>query len=248
MWLFKKPKVEFLCMLKEALVAHPITEISKAKPRWLDEHATEYANLAKETLTDDNVMLRSVAKCRGIRDLFKTGWVLYNWQDIYIRVEEGGKFTWSTPLSQKQLIGFDMVSFHSNESFSKCPHLAQQVPIIKVLTPWRVKIPDGYSLMQLGVPYQDHNMFTTGVGIFPDKFGYMELNIQLFWHEKRPMILKAGTPLAHLVLIKNEKIPTDIRMASADELKRIASQQNIKNSMFRPNYAEMTAHLSKLKD
>lgn len=246
MGFFTKPKIEFLCMLPEALAAHPVQHISKARPKWLDEHATDYAFRSKETLTDENVTLRTVAKCRGIREMFRTGWLLYNWQDIYIRVEEGGKFTWSTPVSQKQLIGFDMVSFHSNESFSKCPHLAEQVPIIKVLTPWRAKIPDGYSLMQLGVPYQEHDMFTTGTGIFPDKFGFMELNIQLFWHEKRPMILKAGTPLAHLVLIKNEEISSEIRLADEKERRLIAAQQTIKNSMFRPNYVDMVDSIRKV--
>ena len=73
--------------------------------------------------------------------------------------------------------------------------------IIKVNTFWRYSSSDDIVLLQMPIPYPDHNIFTACTGIIdPDK--YLELIVQLQWHKlDGQYTIKAGTPLCQLIPI-----------------------------------------------
>jgi hypothetical protein len=243
---FKKPKIEFLSTVDTALHIHPIEPSNFARPKWLEVEAAHYV-ADNKVLNVDSLTARTIAKCRGIRDLYKTGWVVRAWQDIYVDAKDNGSLEWRTPTSQEKINGEVEMSAHSSDTFKHCPHLSKQVPIIKLHNPWIVKIPKGYNILQLPMAYQDNSLFTTAMGMYDSDFGLMELNVQLFWHGRGPQIIKAGTPLAQYILVKKEKIPYEVRKATSEERQILATQQHIKQNTFKTNYVSMLAALKKLK-
>lgn len=236
---FKKPKVEFITDVPAALYSYPIVPIRKVKPQWLLDSAKDYAETIKQPIDFETARVTSIAKCKGITHLFKTGWVVRAWQDIVIEANDDGSFRWKTTCDQQAINKIPALQDHDVNTFERCPHLREQVPILKVQTPWRIIIPEGYSILQMPFPYQDHKMFTTATGLYSQEFGLMQANIQLFWHERKPTILKAGTPLAHLILVKNEKIPFTTREMTKDEIDLGTLQSSLKQRLFRTNYPPM---------
>lgn len=238
---FKKPKVEFLCTLEAAMYTYPIEPINKSKPKWLEKEAAQF--VAEQKLFGVGHIASTIAKCRGIRDLYKTGWVLKAWQDIYVDAKEDGSCEWRTRVNLEKLDGAPEVDFHSADTFRNCPHLKEQIPIIKIQPPWLMKIPKGYNVIQLPMFYDENDLFTTALGIYDSTFGFMELNVQLFWHKRGPHIIKAGTPLAHYILLKDEKIPHEIRLVTDEERKQVGTKQAIIACAFKTNYRSMLTML-----
>jgi hypothetical protein len=246
--LFKRPKVKFLCSIEAALIAYPVEPINKAVPKWLETEAAEYSKDYKE-INANTLSKTTFTKCKGIRELYKTGWVVRAWQDIYVDANDDGSFEWRTKVNQSAYNGVNEVSAHSPDTFKHCPHLSKYVPILKIQTPWVMDIPKGYSALQLPVAYQDNPLFTGVEGIYNRNFGLMDLTIQLFWHGRGPQMIKAGTPLAHFILIKNEKIECEVRVMNEEEVKVSRLQRMLKNICFKPNYKDMLTAIKKtLKD
>ena len=239
------PKIEFLCLIPGVKESYPISSIKHYKPQWLHEEATEYARLREEYKQDPMKIIengRSIAKCLGIRAMFNTGWVIPTWQDIIIDKEaDSDVWSWKTPIAQESLNSKlnSYVNSHDPNSFRKCPHLSKKTPIVKIESPWIARVPDGYSLMQVPIPYQEHDLFSAAGGIFPSSMGYMEVNVQLLWNTSGRTLIPAGTPLAHLVLLKNEGIEDEVRDISTLEEKVWTAQKTIRNSVYERNYADI---------
>jgi len=240
----KRPKVKFLCLGQGVLESHPIVEARFKKPKWFSEEAKEYSERKKASFINYDQYVqnnRSIAKCVGIRDLYKTGWVLSSWQDIVINKVDAHTFHWTTPLDQKKVGDFlhDYVASHDSKTFEKCPHLAKKTPVLKIQSPWVAVIPKGYSLLQMPVTYQDNDLFETATGIFNHEWGMMELNVQLFWLKDGVSVIPAGTPLAHYVLVKNDEPVTEVRYIKDSELDFLKGQINIIQSCISITYKQL---------
>lgn len=238
-WFKKPPKIEFLCRMDSALVHYPIIEAKKATPEWFTKTTTQYAKtLANNKESADETLVRSIAKCNGIRTLLRTGWVVRTYQDIHLVVKANGEFVWKTPLNQKALIHDDFVGFHAEDSFKGCKALENKVPLVKIQTPWVAKIPEGYNLMVAPLAYADEKRFLTSTGIFDRGFGLMELNIIVLWQAGAgEFLIKAGTPIAHLMLVPVGKTDYVVRNISDLELRELRAAQEIKASMFSRNFS-----------
>lgn len=246
LWFKKQPKIEFICSADIALANYPIIEARKFMPEWFTQATTEHAKdlLALKESNDLNA-IRDVSKCSGIRKLLKTGWIARTYQDMHLKVSEGG-FEWTTPLDQSKLNKSDLVAHHSPDSFRKCPRLKNKAPVLKIQLPWVVKIPEGYNLVQMPLFYWDEPRFTTATGIFDRRFGPMELNIQLLWESgDGEFLIKAGTPLAQLVLIPDVVPAHSIRLATEEELKQSTVTSQLKACSYNQNYAVIKNNIKK---
>lgn len=237
-WFKKQPKVEFLCTADVALIQYPIIEARKFMPEWFTQATTEHAKdmlLLKQS--NDVNAIRDVSKCNGIRKLLKTGWVVRAYQDIHLQIV-GTQFIWTTPLDQVQLNNIPLVEHHSTDSFKKCPHLENKTPILKIQLPWLVKIPKGYNMMQLPLAYWNETRFTTATGIFDRQFGFMQINVQLLWEGgDGEFLIKAGTPLAHLILVPEINVSHTVRLVTEKEARQQQNIVDIKSCSYHQNYA-----------
>jgi hypothetical protein len=111
----------------------------------------------------------------------------------------------------------EAVSFHPKHQYAD--HLGGAIPnslanVLKIQTPWRCHVPEGYYLQESNMPYSNEKRFTTVPGFFSREHGVAQINIQLLWHVlKGTTVIKAGTPLAHYMLIPKDQ-PELVSMAA----------------------------------
>lgn len=234
---FKKPKVEFLCTHPGALETYPIIPMRKARPKWLDlslrEFIADKANGHPE---------KSIARCPGITKLYKTGWMVYSWQDIKVRIDDNGHYDWTAKIDESKIRPGSAIVMgnHLGDTFKHSEFLSNKIPILKLQLPWAVKLPEGYNMMQLPVPYQEHDKFTTATGVYERDFGYFELNLQLLCKGGADeFVIEAGTPLAHLILLKDEHVNSEVRYVTSEESEEMLTITVMKASKHMINYTNL---------
>lgn len=195
--------LQFFCFDPDVIQNYPITPISDIKFEWLEKAREYYKKFPDKHET---------TSCPGIISILNRGWVQLAYQDIIIETDKkhpksyigysredqrkrrGGKYT-SVYLSD-----------HSPEQmwqFQKDWRKDTLHCMLKIQSPWFVKIPTGYSLLTMPVPYADDIRFSAATGTMR---GTHYLNIQLFWHcINGREVIKAGTPLNYMMLVKDEK-------------------------------------------
>ena len=206
--LFKKePKVVFQAKMPGIETFMPIIPASSYKPKWLATARSKYSEkLAGQQLIDRRYA--SVHRCPGIIDLMNSGWIVRAWQDFTIETNgDGGSFKWNAAIACNQFTNIDDIggmpaSFLTDYLPKRIDTLKS---VIKFNSPWLVTVPKGWSLLSMPMLYSDDGRFTSCPGILDtemDKF----VNIQVFWHKLNSIeVIKAGTPLAHLVLMPTRK-------------------------------------------
>jgi hypothetical protein len=242
--LFKKPKVEFLCTHPGALETYPIVPMRKARPKWLELSLREF--IADKSNGHPE---KSIARCPGITKLYKTGWMVYAWQDIVVNIGPKGEYEWEAKIDESVIRPGSAVVMgnHLGDTFKHSEFLSKKVPILKLQLPWAVKIPEGYNMMQLPVPYQEHDKFTTATGVYERVFGYFELNLQLMCRGGVDrFVIEAGTPLAHLILIKDETVPSVARYATQDEVEEMLTITVVKASRHMINYTNLKKAIAQI--
>ena len=206
--LFKKePKVIFQATLPGIETVMPIIPASSYKPKWLATARSKYSEkLAGQQLIDRRYA--SVHRCPGIIDLMNSGWIVRAWQDFTIETNgDGGSFKWNASIDSKDYIGNDDIGHMLGHALTD--YLPKRIDtlstVIKFNSPWLVTVPKGWSLLYMPMLYSDDGRFTSCPGILDTEIDKM-LNIQLFWHKLNSIeVIKAGTPLAHLVLMPTRK-------------------------------------------
>ena len=236
----KQPTIEFLCVLSGALETYPPEPIKNYKPKWLTDTITEFAKSDRFEAT--------VGKCPGIRKILTTGWIIKTWQDIDIIVHDDGMFEWRTPYDEggDRPDGLNTIGYHDKSTFKHSEFLSKKIPLIKFQIPWRAKPPKGYDILVMPVPYQEHDDYTTETGIWENEFGIMALNIVAMWNKPGKFHIPAGTPIAHLMLVKKEKYNYVARYATDKEIVQIQTITRIIHNKFTTNYKEMKQSISKV--
>jgi len=201
--------VRFYSFIPEYTKNFPIRKISLGDYKWISK--------LKEDFMLDPQQENHTAKCPGIMLICKTGWVQTAYQDIEIETfGDGANFNWKTEINQAEIpeIGHilnDYVHYHTPDQFDKFKPLSDNTlkTILKINSPWFAEIPKGYSLLRLPVPYHDDDRFSIPPGILSyNNF----LNIQMYWHRLNSKeVIKKGTPLCQLILIKNQEPNYEIK-------------------------------------
>lgn len=221
----KKPKLEFFSISPEIAKLAPIVPAHEIKPRWWDKAQQQFVEATKDPEFGKSKFVHT-AKCPGIFNLIRYGWIMTTWQDILIKTNgDGHTFEWSTPIDQKKVHSTnemgEAVGFQSKEQLSDfmggwCNSLNT---VIKINTPWRCIVPKGYYLLEQQVPYADDDRFTTLPGFFSREYGVAQMNPQLRWHlTNGETVIKAGTPIAHYMLIPQEQADVTVMEATKQQI------------------------------
>jgi hypothetical protein len=217
-----RPKIEFFSLSPHIANLAPILPAHHFKPKWFDAATDEFVDMAKK---DDfgTSIVRHTAKCPGVFNLIRYGWVMTTWQDIVIETN-GDKqtFKWSTPNDQKKLKS--KIDLDENIGFNSREQLSDYMGgwddslgcVLKIQTPWRIIVPKDYYLLEGPLPYSVEKRFTTLPGFFSQEYGVAQLNVQLKWHVLNgKTLIKAGTPISHYMLVP--KIQADMTSMEANE-------------------------------
>jgi hypothetical protein len=229
--LFKKesPTIKFMSLSPEIAEIAPILDATTFRPAWMKAAAADYAN-AKAQPGFGTTKFLHTAKCPGIFNLYRTGWVMTAWQDITITTNgDGESFNWTTASDQKALTNGEQIGpnieWHPAEQYTK--YVGKEADtltnLIKYVSPWRCVVPEGYYLMEMALPYSQEKRFTTVPGFYSKEYGVAQMNPQFKWHAMNSTeLIKAGTPIAYYVLVPKDQGtmtsgPADAEMIQLDK-------------------------------
>jgi hypothetical protein len=170
--------------------------------------------------TKDRNLPSHLYQCPGIFDLYNHGFILPLWHDVIIKTQAGQQgFQYITPSETlSKLYEGDTVTSQPPDVtkwIPKRPHSIEA--IVKLNTPWHIVTPKNVKLLITPVAYSDRYEFESTIGVLDPAIN-TELNIQGYWNipngERK---LTAGTPIAHIIPLTEEKYEHVIRdMTEAD--------------------------------
>jgi hypothetical protein len=249
--LFKKPKVVFECLIPGVERIMPMIEAKDIRHAWVNRAVAE-VKIARQSPEYGMKKQVHTAKCPGIFNLQRHGWVMRTWQDITIETfGDGNRFEWTSAIDQKKLSeqAGNYVGFHPDTHF---PNYMENWPsnalrtVVKIQSPWTCVVPKGYYLMEMPVAYSDENRFITLSGFFNHEQGPAPLNPQLIWCVMNgKTLIKAGTPIAQYILIPKQTYEMDVRPLKEANEHEIFELLN--NNRFIKNYAEVKRFYGEVK-
>lgn len=218
---FKQPEIVFSCEFPEIQELYPIEPITTVKRNWFK--ATGAAYKEEVDRVGKYLSVSGTAKCPGIHQIVKHGYVLRAWHDLTIRTtDDDYELSFSIPenmagFCQKRGWHKEMIGFFPGDA----SRLAVPVPegslktLIKFSTPWCVKVPKGWSLLIMPVAYGDETRFSSTHGMLPGGEIYQINPILQINFKNGIEKIDAGTPLCQLLFIKDEKI--NVKFKKFDE-------------------------------
>lgn len=196
-------QVDFYTNVEGMDTTYPIIKASEVEMPWMGESRKRFATARKDFTKGKQT---GAHMCSGIVHLMQTGWVLTTWHDFVIKTYAGSdNFDWAVPSGAvNNAVNSNAVgSFAPNQfgDFAKLPPQTLKT-VVKLHTPWRFHMPKGWGLMMSPLQYVNETRFSSSVGIIDPTINN-ELNPILYWHVlDGETLVKAGTPLCHLIPIK----------------------------------------------
>jgi len=195
----KEPKVIWWSVIDGLEKVIPVVKSKEYIPDWWRK---------AERFTDNKDLMDrgTIKNCPSMPEFLSQGYVLPLWCDLHITINENG-FILQSP---EPMFTF---SSHNDAQFKN--FLPQDIQnnismVLKPNCPWRVKTPDGWSLMQLPMFYEFNPIFEVLPGVIWSDIHY-EINQQMLIKKYGEFELKRGTPLAMYVPYKRVKYKTDLQ-------------------------------------
>jgi len=214
-------KIDFIAQIEGVETIMPIIKASEYRHKWMIKMAQDYKKLGSLTQRSDftnpstppSKDQRHTSKCPGIIDYRNQGYIVRLHQDVKIDVlgDDQESYRWQGPLNDKYLDTKDEFINHHGEGnlypfYENWPKDTLK-KIIKVNMPWKVRIPKDHYLLQMHPFYLDDFRFTTCSGVLDCNMGIAPIAVPMFWHTtKGEELIKAGTPIAQLILIPKDEI------------------------------------------
>lgn len=144
----------------------------------------------------DTSVAGNIKTCPSFIDYFTKGFMMPMWTDMILKYSPETN-EWRYKTSDKRFT----VDYHSNEQyldFVEHKFLGDNTYFVfKLLSPWKIITPKGYSTLQLPATYHFNDDFSVMTGV-RDTDIYHNLNIQLLIHSpNKEIFIPRGTPLAH---------------------------------------------------
>jgi hypothetical protein len=150
--------------------------------------------------------IKTVRNCPGISDLFSNIYVVPMWQNTSITFlpKEEISVTY-----EEDAFAFPEWSLHPNSQMIDHAEVfmgdRQVTHTLKIVSPWAIVTPKGYSVLQIPLFYSMNPDYTPMAGIV-DTDIFHESNIPTMLHSNNEMIyFKKGTPLVGYIPFKREK-------------------------------------------
>lgn len=229
----KRKKIEFFSYIPGVAEAFPVKEAKEFKPKWMEQCRKDY----KEKLAETNVKFNHVYQCPGIFEMYKHGFIIPLWADVVIKADLARRgFGYATAIidhpEQENRIVIDK---HQDEVSKIIPPRHYSLPfVIKINSPWSVVAPKGVKFLMLPISYPDTYEFDNAVGIL-DPGVSNEINFQIWWNVMDgEVVLKAGTPMVHLIPISEDKFDLEVRDANAHDKEWLDKRRYFQYFSFRP--------------
>jgi hypothetical protein len=166
-------------------------------PEWYKKAKSYTSPDGKKAPTLDGTPMATVKRCMPLWDLMTAGYIIETPYDIYVRqTPEGPYFQWG----EMQAIAFQTMEQFQNHPYSRDINYA-----VRIVHPWSIKTPKGWSILICEPQHQEPTPIITANGIVDtDNFS---LPFNMFLKLRDPNfegMIPAGTPFAQIIPFKRE--------------------------------------------
>jgi hypothetical protein len=194
----KTPVVQFFARGAKLAEMHPIVPAAKAMPQWYREQPsfTKERRFPHLRLRDDV----TIKGCPGVGDYLGSGYIIPLWADFIMASNEAG-FQWEATTSAEH------VAFFKPDTWNHFPRPnGTHEWVLKLISPWRIQTPKGWSILLVQPWYHQNPHWTVFPGII-EADRCPALNLVAMWNAPfgEPVLMKAGTPLLHVIPFRRDK-------------------------------------------
>jgi len=195
--------IEFFSTVDGLADACPIIPAKDYTAKWMAAARQDYI----EELKMQTGKWSHIYQCPGIFDLFNHGYIIPMWHDVSIKTNGNATgFSYLMPTdSLEKIIPSNPVGKHIDGLDKFIPSRPWSLNnVIKLNTPWNVIAPKGIKFLLIPISYPDSFEFEAAPGILDPGYS-SEINLQIHWNILNgEYVLKAGTPMAHLIPLSEE--------------------------------------------
>lgn len=167
--------------------------------------------------------VQTVKVCPSFPEYFSQGIIIPMWADttlVYDEVTTQWRWTCGNPSKVNPF----SIEIHPPAQFTKYVTPVTQGTkgnfVFKFNSPWRIRTPKGYSVLQLPVFYHFNNEFSVLPGIIHTDF-HTEINQQVVYHgNNKEIFIKRGTPLVQYIPFKRTKFEVVVRGQNEEDRKK----------------------------
>jgi hypothetical protein len=208
-------KIEFFSSIPGVSETFPIIPSKEIMPRWVADCRENYKT--KLPLMH-NVRSPHTYRCPGIFDILKEGYYVTLPWDVTIETRgDSDNFKWIVPSSElSELMGdTPLVLSHTAAGANMPKRQGEMNGLIKLNTPWQFKMPKGMKLLMLPLSYSETLEFEHVPGILDPGYS-TDISLMIRWYKPSgSYTIKAGTPIAHLIPLTDQKLGFECRDANA---------------------------------
>lgn len=196
------------------IVPHPIPA-AKAVPDW-------YKKMPTMKRPQNAMEMETVKKCLPVRDLITAGYIIPNWHGLRLEISKGEIQSHADNDALQHLSCG--ASFHQIEQIKGSPleHLGDGKKILKLLSPWVVKTPRGYSTLFLAPQYRENDIEILPAIVDTDEF-YTPVNFPAIMLKQKCNV-EQGVPMVQAIPFKRESWTSSVQTWDVHR----AKQQTIK--------------------
>ena len=239
-------EVTFFTQYEELREAMPPVQASKFWPEWFKkqggaknwELGSEKNGMAPDGSHQEGY--QTVKSCPAVLDVLNMGYIIPLWCDYKVkRIEKSPRVS--------QGIVWRMPAGPFNNMFGAATHPHEQMDAypfppdtfegtFKLLNPWGVKTPKGYSCYVCAPHYNKHGNLEILNGVI-DTDIYHELHVNTWFTApaNEEITLNMGMPIVQIIPFKREEYKMDIKVGDQDSMHNKVTQF-IHNAMFKAQH------------
>lgn len=196
-------------------------------PQWYKDAKSYLDPSGKKSPTLNNTFNTTVKRCMPVWDMMTAGYIMETPYDIYIRqTPEGPYFQWG----EKETIAFQDIQQFQNHPYSRDINYA-----VRIVIPWSIKTPKGWSVMIMEPQHHDPGPITCASGIVDtDDFS---IPTNMFLKLRDPNfegMIPAGTPFLQIIPFKRDA--WELTLGGDKERKKFASDRQKLTRVFFDRY------------
>lgn len=205
-------KIEFFSTVSGVAETFPIKHAKDVMPGWVQTARLDYMKSDKREQT--------VVRCPGVIDILTTGYVIQTWHDFDITFAQDKVSITIPDQGINELLGKHSLQIQTADGLAKnIPKRPwSQRPILKINTPFQVLAPKGVRFIMIPLPYTELFDLESTPGILDPGYS-SEINVQCYMNmHVGTKTIKAGTPIAQLIPLTDEKFEMICRDATENDL------------------------------
>jgi hypothetical protein len=232
----KEPLIEFIATVKGLTGVKEIQPMASNKfiPQWWRNASYEYPDADKYFPKS-----RNVKQCPAFPDLFASGYILPMWADTTLFYDsDTGK---SSVRCGAEWSSFGIDVFSKDKFIDHVGYRYKGIEATAVFqfhSPWIVKVPKGYSVLQLPLFYEIDREYSALPGVFD---GYISEQKQIeiaYFGKNKEIFIKKGTPLVQYIPYKRTKLNLNVRELTDEDSFKFAANELNRATMFKNWYGK----------